>query len=207
MMRILLLACACLLLLGQSACKDKSSTPQPALSEPGIQDEASVNFDIASLPSINGKRLWLATYASQGKLAKFNIELSPSDPPDSKSAPGFNFRFGKGAIRAVPDSDAAVLLTDLKRALDAKKAPSKVQRASDLQFTYVIIGENQSLSGGGGFADKPSGDWTAMKIFIPTGDDAAEVFLKFNAKAVKAQFSQKDPDYGDTVLAKLATVL
>jgi hypothetical protein len=207
MVRLFAVVCACLLVLSQSGCKAKPPAPKPALSEPGIRDDASVNFDISPLPSSDGKRLWFATYASQGKVAKFEIELGPFEVPDSKSAPGFNFRFGKGSINAVAGSDASGLLIDLKKALAAKDTPSIIRRVTRLDFTCVIIGENQSLSSGGGFADNPSGDWTAMKIFLPTGDDNAEVFLNFNAKTGKAQFSQKDPDYGDPVLAKLATVL
>jgi hypothetical protein len=46
-----------------------------------------------------------------------------------------------------------------------------------------------------------------MKIFIGDGEDESEVFLNFNSVSRKAQFSEKDVDYGDTVVAKLATVL
>jgi len=46
-----------------------------------------------------------------------------------------------------------------------------------------------------------------MKILIGNGEDEGEVFLNFNPVSRKAQFSEKDIDYGDTVLAKLATVL
>jgi hypothetical protein len=46
-----------------------------------------------------------------------------------------------------------------------------------------------------------------MKIFIGDGEDESEVFLNFNPVSRKAQFSEKDVDYGDTVLAKMATVL
>jgi hypothetical protein len=54
---------------------------------------------------------------------------------------------------------------------------------------------------------QPAGNWTAMKIFIGDGDDESEVFLNFNPVSKKAQFSEKDVDYGDAVVAKLATVL
>jgi hypothetical protein len=203
------------MLLFPSACRKEAKPPQPAVSEPGIQDEASVNFEIPSLPSKNGERLFLATYSSQGKLAKFRIELDPLGPADSKSAPGSNFKFGKGAIKAEPGSDASALLPDLEKALAAKKLPSNVKRSDALQFTYAILGENESLSSGGGFSGKPPRDWTAMKIFIGTGEqigtseetDEGEVFLNFNTVSGKAQFSEKDQDYGDYVLAKLATVL
>jgi hypothetical protein len=196
-------------LLFPSACRKETSPPQPATSEPGIKDDASANFEIASLPFTKGERLFLATYSSKGKMAKFRIELVPPGPTDSKSAPGFNFKFGKGALNEEPGSDASVILPDLAKALAAKKAPLKVKRSNALPFTYAILGENESLSSGGGFSGKSPGNWTAMKIFIGTGDDNndGEVFLNFNAVAGKAQFSEKDADYGDYVLAKLATVL
>jgi hypothetical protein len=118
-------------------------------------------------------------------------------------------KFGKGAITAVPGSDASILLADLKKALEAKQMPTRMKRANRLPFTYAILGESQSRDSGGGFFDKPAGNWTAMKIFIESdsGDDEGEVFLNFNTVAGKAEFSEKDPDYGDLVLAKLATVL
>ena len=48
-----------------------------------------------------------------------------------------------------------------------------------------------------------------MKIFIGfgAGNDYGEVFLNLNQVSQKAQFSEKDQDYGDYVLTKLATVL
>jgi len=46
-----------------------------------------------------------------------------------------------------------------------------------------------------------------MKIFIGEGDQKGEVFLNLNPVLGKGQFSIKDPDYGDTVLGQLASVL
>lgn len=100
-----------------------------------------------------------------------------------------------------------MLLVDLKKALQAKTPPAKVKRSTSLPFTYAILGENETRSPDGGFNDKPAGNWTAMKIFIEGDSDQGEVFLNFNSQLKKAEFSIKDPDYGDLVLAKLATVL
>lgn len=207
MIRPLKSCCVLLMLLVPVACRKEPPAAQPALSEPGLADEASVNFDIAALPPAHGERLWIATYSAQGRTAKFRIELDPPGPADSTSAPGFQFKFGKGAFKAEPGSDASTFLNDLAKVLAAKKFPAKVKRADSLKFTYAILGESESASSSGGFSEKPPGNWTAMKIFFPTGDEDAEVFLNFNANAGKAQFSQKGPDFGDTVLAKLATVL
>ena len=99
------------------------------------------------------------------------------------------------------------MLVALARALEAKHVPAHIQRASQLPFTYVILGEKNSQASGGGFSAEPPGNWTATKIFIGDGEDEAEVFFNFNSVSGKAQFSEKDVDYGDVVLAKLATVL
>jgi len=46
-----------------------------------------------------------------------------------------------------------------------------------------------------------------MKIFIGEGEQEGDVFLNLNPVIKKGQFSIKDADYGDTVLAQLARVL
>ena len=126
---------------------------------------------------------------------------------DSEAGGSIKMSSGTGAILAVADSDASTMLVALGKALEAKHVPAHAQRASRLPFTYVILGENDSQVSGGGFSGEPAGNWTAMKIFIGDGEDESEVFLNFNPVSRKAQFSEKDSDYGDTVLAKLATVL
>jgi hypothetical protein len=126
-------------------------------------------------------------------------------PGDSKDFP---VKTGEGRLVAEPGSDASVLLSDLKRALEAKASPVKVQRARTLPFTFVNLGENLSQApSGGGFNQNPPGDWTAIKVFVGEGDQEGEVFLNFNQTIGKGQFSIKDPDYGDLVLKQLATVL
>ncbi|MGA3049245.1 MAG: hypothetical protein ABSD67_21620 [Terracidiphilus sp.] len=159
-------------------------------------------------------RVLLANYTSQGKTAKFRIEIGPATPIP-KGDDGFNFTTGEGKLISEPGSDSSVLIAELKKALEANRLPGKVQRSTVLPFTYVIFGEHDSQAEGGGFSFKPPGNWTAMKIFIGTGEhigkgeesDEGEVFLNFNPVSGKAQFSEKDKDYGDYVLAKLATVL
>jgi len=167
-----------------------------------VQDANSVGFDIAPAKVANGTSQWFATYASQGKTAKFRIELDPDKPAANTS-----FKFGKGRFVAEQGSDATVLLADLKKALEAKAVPAKVRRSSTLPFTYAILGENQSQASEGGFNTNPPGNWTAMKIFLGDGEEEAEVFLNLNPAIKKGQFSIKDPDYGDDLLKYLAKVL
>ena len=195
------LCCLGALLFGLTGCRGHSGAPELARAEPYLSDPYSVGFDISPLPSHDGLRRWLATYTAQNKTAKFMIVIGPS----SEEGKSVKLSLGSGAIQAVADSDASSMLIALAKALEAKHVPAHVQRALQLPFTYVILGENDSQASEGGFSAKPGGDWTAMKIFI--GDDEGEVFLNFNPVSGKAQFSEKDIDYGDIVLAKLATVL
>jgi hypothetical protein len=98
-------------------------------------------------------------------------------------------------------------LADLKNALEAKKLPAKVQRARDLPFVFVSLGRNQSQDASGGFNDQPPGHWTPIKLFIGEGGQEGEVFLNLNPVLKKGQFSIKDAEYGEIVLAYLARVL
>ena len=207
MVRIAFLCCLGALMFCVTGCRGHSSAQAAGSVEPYISDPNTVGCDISPLPSNDRSRRWLATYSDQNKTAKFTIEIGPSAPMDSKADGGLKMSSGSGAILAVADSHASTMLVALAKALEAKHVPAHIQRASRLPFTYVILGESNSQAGGGGFFAKPTGNWTAMKIFIGDEKDEAEVFLNFNPVSRKAQFSEKDIDYGDTVLAKLATVL
>ena len=99
------------------------------------------------------------------------------------------------------------MLVALKKALEAKHLLANVRRTARLNFNYVIFGERNSQAKGGGFSPTPAGNRAAMKIFLGGTNDEAEVFLNFNPVSGKAQFSEKDVDYGDLVVAELASVL
>jgi len=167
----------------------------------------SVGFAIESLPSGNGPTRWLAIYTSKGRTAKFEIDLGPSTSLDDKESKSFDIKSGKGRLVALAGSDATVLLADLKVALEATKPPAKVKRVGSLPFDFVTLGQNQSQATGGGFSDKPPGNWIPIKIFVGEGEDEGQVFLNLNPVMKEGQFSIKDPDYGDLVLAQLAKVL
>jgi len=210
--------CACTLALCASACKPKqaaSTSPNPAASsggvlESGIQDSHSVYFDIEPVEGTDGSTAFAATYNAQGKTAKFRIEIAPAKPAGSGKPDGFNIAIGNGEIVAEPGSDASVLLSDLQTALMAQNLPAKVKRTNRLSFTCLILGQNKSRDPRGGFRGNPPGTWTATKLVFSSDngdDDAGEVFFDFSQADHKAEFSLKDQDYGNFVLAKLATVL
>jgi hypothetical protein len=192
------------LLLSLVACSRNSGKPSDIKAEPSGLYDGAVMFELSPVENVSGSRQWLATYATAGKTAKFRIELGPGHSGDDEDK-AFHVSFGKGRLLSEPESDASVFLVDLKKALEAKTVPNKVGRVASLPFDFVILGKNQSRTSDGGFNTEPRGDWVAMKIFLASGE--GEVFLNLNTVANKAEFSIKDPDYGDIVLAELAKVL
>jgi hypothetical protein len=192
------------LLVSLAACWRNSDKPSDIKVEPLGPYEGAVAFALTPVDHASGSQQWVATYAAAGKTAKFRIELGPGHSSD-KEDKALHVSFGKGRFLSEPGSDASVFLLDLKKALEAKTVPNKVGRAASLPFDFVILGEKQSRTSDGGFNTNPPGDWMVMKIFLAGGE--GEVFLNLNPAANKAEFSIKDADYGDIVLAELAKVL
>jgi hypothetical protein len=188
-----------------TACK-KTSTPPPSAPVDTVEAyspiEGAVELDILPLQSAEDLVAWMAAYTDEGRTTRFRIEFGSRTAADEKGSP---VSAGQGRVLAEKDSDPIPLLESLQKALQAKRLPSKVQKADVLPFDYVVVGENQTRSADGSFTDKPAGNWTAMKIFLAKGK--GEVFLNVNPVIHKAEFSIKDAGYGDIVLAELAKVL
>jgi len=173
-------------------------------SEPVVPDggEGYLMFGLRRLGDGGPAQRYDCTFNSGGKAARFQFEVFSKPPSGDPTVPSTT-----GRIIAVPGSDASEFLHKLQKTLQAKNFPTSVQRVTELPFTAVILGTSESHAVNGGFFDKPSGNWTAMKIFIGKKDESAEVFLNFNPVLGKGEFSIKDPDYGDDVLKELAKVL
>jgi len=174
---------------------------------PYVPNIDSVGFDISPVVAAQPHSEWIATYNSQGKTAKFRILLQSGNSMGGSGTQGLEIQSGKGMLIAEPGSDPSILLLDLKKALQAKVLPKKVKRVASLAFDFASFGNKQSRIPDGGFSGKPPGNWTPMKLFIGEGDQESEVFLNLNPVLGKGEFSIKDEDYGNSVLAALATVL
>src|SRR5579863_1232443 len=194
-------------LLAAPACNRPVTAAQGRTAEAYVPGSRSVGFDIGSIESGNGSFRLTAIHTSQGRTAKFRVEFGPERAVGAQGPKDFPMKVGEGQFVSLRGSDASVLLMDLKKALEARALPSKVQRLESLPFTYVNIGDNLSQAANGGFNAEPPGNWTAIKIFIGEGEQEAQLFLNINQISRKGQFSIKDPDYGDLALAQLARVL
>jgi hypothetical protein len=200
-MRLLITCIASIILL--TGCQ---KAPQElASAEPFSPVEGSVGFGaVPSSPGANGTVTWTASYVSNQGITRFQIQVQPTQDSSSDQS----ISFGKGSFLSVTGSQPSALLEALKPALEAKHLPQKVAHTAKLPFTYAILGTGMSRDKNGGFNLKPSGSWTAMKIFltVPGKDEEAEVFLNLSASSKKGEFSIKDADYGDDILGQLARV-
>ena len=190
---------ACLLFVG---CEKPAEQP---IAEPQVPPVGDIYLMFSLRPddanSSDTVKRYQAAYVAEGKTARFEIELTMA-----RASGPLPVAFTKGRFIAVPGSDASSFLPALQKILQAKNLPVDSPRVSELPFNAVILGQHVSHSpNGGGFAVNPPGNWTTTKLFL--GEKSAEVFLNFNAVLGKAEFSQKDPEYGDAVLAELAKVL
>jgi hypothetical protein len=203
-------------LISAAACKrtpEKENvplgTPQQTEQESTANlDPQPVEFLTTSLPNRNGSTAMLASYVSQGKIARFRIELGPGKKDESNDRePGEpSVTIGTGRFVAEPGSNASILLGDLKKALLAKSLPSNVQRVPSVPFTFVSFGDRLSPAPGGGMHANPPGKWTVLKLFLGEGQNESQVFLYLDPTEGKGQFSIKDADYGDLLLIQFAKV-
>jgi hypothetical protein len=208
MRHLVLLFCLAPVLLTSVGCNRSQSDAQGFLAEPYVSDSGSVGFDLEPLVKDVGAIELRGVYTSQGRTARFSIDIEPAELVETKDFTEFPImKVGKGKFVAQPGSDASVLLVELRKALEAKTIPSRPKRVRTLPFTFVDIGDNLSQASKGGFNAKPPGHWTAMKIFFGEGEKESEVFVNYNLVSKKGQFSIKDSGYSDLVLAELAKVL
>jgi hypothetical protein len=170
-----------------------------------MQEPPTVLFDISASTDVTrpSVELYECVYQARGKTARFRLQIRQEHPVSGEipMAPA------DGKFLAVANSENSALLEDLMKALEARRLPAQSPRIAELAFDAVVLGERQSRSSGGGYFEKPPGDWKLLKIFLPKGGDEGEVYLNLNPVLGRAEFSIKDSDYGDYVLGQLAQVL
>ena len=201
-----LLLSATLLVVGSFVgCKRQAPETQTQVQDtPYVPNDGSVSLNLLPTQGGAGSQSWLASYADESGVTKFSIELGPA----TAASGGPSISSGKGAFIPVTGSDPIPLLEHLKKALQAKHMPTKIQQVDKVEFDYAVLGTNQSRSASGAFSSNPAGNWMALKVFLgPNSKDEGEVFLNINPVTHTGEFSIKDPDYGDLVLTQIAKIL
>lgn len=113
------------------------------------------------------------------------------------------------AVLAVTDNESGQQFVELfAKAFDGTVPPASTnpQPPKPLFINTAILGEDSHRDPTGFFAEK-GGGWTATKWF-PSNDLAeAEVYFNYNLNQKIGEFSEKDADYADSLVAIFAAAL
>ena len=208
-MRHLVWISAIIVLASLISCKRKEPEPPKPSSSPqqtsAVEELPRVFVDLARDGAQTEDKLkYLATFTKNGRTARFAVEFEPEKSLDSQA--GMRIRSGRGSFIADPRSDNRELLAELKAALAAHTIPKQSIRVRELPFTFVFLGENDELGNDGGLVGSATGKWVGAKLFLGPRQET-EMFFNFEKPGGKAEFSMKDEEYGDDLLAELAKVL
>jgi hypothetical protein len=178
------------------------SQPEPSpLGQPGT----FAIKEIASEGTPKGlKKTWLATVSDESGKPPFQFRLEMLLKPLKGELP---MAFSEAALIREQGNDGRPFLEQIAKVIGAKSIPKTSKKADRLDFSIAILGSGLSRHGdehGSGFSSQPAGDWTTTKAFL--GEGEAEVFLNFNEKLAIGEFSPKDSEYADGVVAELAKV-
>src|ERR1017187_1287687 len=156
-------------------CFTATGCKRAPIDSPYVMNSSAVPFDLERVGKGTGiEGEWIGTYSAQNKVAHFKIVIGSMHESSG-------IGFGRGKFVSMPDSDATMLIAQLKTALEATKVPTVSKRVSSLPFTLADLGDGLSRLPEGSFADTPRGGWTPTKIFIEDGDgEDVELFLNLN---------------------------
>ena len=118
------------------------------------------------------------------------------------------FAWGKAAIVVVDRTAGERFIGVFAKAFHANPPHARpaVMPLEPLVMGTTILGEDLKRNPGGGFDGTGEG-WTATKWFPQQYGLEAEVFFNYNLQAREGEFSEKDPDYRQDLLAILTTAL
>jgi hypothetical protein len=108
----------------------------------------------------------------------------------------------------VPDRGEGVKLLDcISRSFKQKSPPERKQQPLEpWKFNTAVLGDGMKREPQGGFSGQ-GGGWSATKWFLEREGFSAEVFFNYNLKEMKGDFSEKDPDYREDLLAVMAIIV
>ena len=160
-------------------------------------------FRLESLDTTReGTSRYMASIGAAPATCRFALEIERSNPVADSG-----FSFARAVLRRQPGSDCTTLLSEAARRLGFSGELPRPEPVNELVGSLAIIGTNLSRSEdpGGGFSSEPTGNWTAMKLFL--ANDQAEVYLNISERDGVGEFSTKDETYATAVVTELAKVL
>ena len=125
----------------------------------------------------------------------------------SKSGPGKVPVAWGNAVLSVKDREAGARFVELFGKVFSGKLPPPVQRVhvpAPLAIKTAILGQNMDRESKGGFSGE-AGEWMATKWFPEHDGHAGEVYFNYNLAQRQGEFSEKDADYADDLVALFAS--
>jgi hypothetical protein len=182
----------------------------------GNQDEPRhLSFKITAIHEKHKPSPHAPFHVDGGEWTFFDCQAS-SDPNVaftvgvlSKSSTGnVPVAWGK-AVLIVKDREAGARFVELFSKAFAGKQPKPLKQAyvpGPLSVRTAILGHNMHREQEGGFSGE-EGDWTATKWFLEAEGQLGEVYFNYNLAHRQGEFSEKDADYADDLVAILASAL
>jgi hypothetical protein len=154
-------------------------------------------------------------HAGGGEWTYFDCQ--PNSDPNVAFTVGVLSKSGDGnapvawgkAVLIVKDREAGARFVELFSKAFSTKLPSPPKQAhtpAPFSIGTAILGENVTRTEQGGFFGR-GGGWTATKWFPEEDGRSAEVYFNYNAAKREGEFSEKDDNYGDDLVAIFAAAL
>jgi len=122
---------------------------------------------------------------------------------DVKPAGELPIAFASGQFSVADRAQGAALTAALAGAFkQALPAPTAERPLAPLKMRLVVLGRGVTRLPSGGF--QGIGNWTSTKLFAQLGGHEGEVFFNFSPASGKGEFSEKDSDYNQDVVAVFA---
>lgn len=210
------LALAVLVIVGAGACKRKS-VPMPAdsllssdasIAQPGA-DGPTITFSITKIYEAQKLSDAAPFHTSGGSWTFFDAKTSTGTPFGfgfEKPNSGGSFAFGKVVLTAPDAAAGKALVASFSRVFHGKVPPEKSPmplRPKPISAAFLATDARKEA---GGFSGS-GGGWYATKLFMQKSGIEAEVFFNFSLGNRSGEFTEKDADYANDMVAFLADEL
>lgn len=195
---------------------ERKQPPQAELRIGDDQDETRhLPFKITAVHEKRRPSVAAPFHTAGGEWTFFDCQAS-SDPKVSftvgvlskSSARNVPIAWGK-AILIVRDREAGARFVELFSKVFTGKLPTPVKRAYEpgpLSIRTAILGHNMHREKQGGFSGE-AGGWAATKWFPEHDGESGEVYFNYDLSNREGEFSEKDAEYADPLVALFASAL
>jgi hypothetical protein len=136
---------------------------------------------------------------------RFGFGFEDNVPGNADGEEDTPFRFSKGMLTVPDAAEGAKLVEAVRRVFKGAKPEERARNPLRIEpISIALLGTNVGRTARG-FSG--TGTWAATKLFLQRPGIEAEVFFNFDLTSKEGEFSEKDGDYADDLLAFLAAEL